>query len=128
MKKGISLSLAGSLCLVLAATAFGGVKSTVVLLNPALDGHYYGNVISQKGKCERGRTVTVWHDENENGGGPPDFKIGSTRTNGDGRYALDDAPQAPDGDQIAATVKKKVKGKTVCKATSTTAVAGAAAP
>ncbi len=121
--------LAGLLMLaVMSATALGKKKTKKVSTHVTLEVHYYapspasipqrwflGTVSAKKGKCVKGRSVTLVGDFT----GPTRFQA---KSGSDGSFFSfvdsDDFGSSEFGDdtQFYATAKKKKKGKTVCKA------------
>jgi len=67
-----------------------------------------------KRKCKRGRTVVVKHV----GGG----RFGQDRTNGQGKYFISASDAYNEPGRYKATVKRKKKGKIVCKKATSRAV------
>jgi hypothetical protein len=81
--------------------------------DPYAESRFHGKVGSKKKKCRKGRTVKVI----EVGEGP----IGSDKTNKDGKYSVPGGGALGPGDydephSFKAKVKKKKKGKFICKA------------
>jgi hypothetical protein len=123
MKRGLAVVLAiGLLGGLLAGGALAKKLSTSISLVNAEAGVYKGKVTSAKAACEKGRKVTVYHDENDNGLDPSDYRIGSDRTGKSGAYTVQ-GNQAPAGDTIIATVKRKKLKAGVCKEKEVDAVA-----
>ena len=122
MKKAI-LGLVAA-CVVLgsmAGTAVADKKSTVSVKNTGF-GDYEGKVKSKDKDCIKDRKVVIYHDTNGDGEVkvPPDFKIGSTRTDDDGHYKLLDEEQPPgSAPDIIAVLKPNGK----CEGDETTAEA-----
>jgi hypothetical protein len=122
-----------ALCAVLiggtiAAAASAGVESgkrlnTTLTLENSLPGQYEGLLSSKRAACEASRRVAVFHDENDNGLDPSDYRIGSDKSNANGEYEVH-GNQAPAGDTIIAKVsRKKLKDGTVCKGKKVDAIA-----
>ena len=91
------------------AIATHSVGSKITLSN-GIPGDYEGAVSSKKEGCVKGRSVSVYHDQNKNGVDQSDFKIGTSRTDKDGEYLIQ-GNQAPEGDTIIAVAKSRKLGK-----------------
>jgi hypothetical protein len=81
------------------APVIGHVRKTDsdVFVTSARNGNYKGKVVSPAERCERERTVRVWHDSE------PAFRIGTTTTKPDGTWQLR-GPEPPAGDKVYAVV------------------------
>jgi hypothetical protein len=89
-------------------------RSTITLQNKVA-GSYSGEVKSQVPKCEKERSVTVYHDEGDDGLDDTDFQIGSAQTNKHGKYKVH-GNQAPAGDTVIAVVEEdELSEKLLCK-------------
>ena len=67
---------------------------------------YKGKVKSKKGKCLKGRKITLVHNSS------PPFTIGETETDDDGNWTITGYfPQDPSDDKLTVTVSKKGKCK-----------------
>lgn len=62
---------------------------------------YEGNVKSGKSACEQRRKVILYHDSH------PRFRIGSDKTDADGRWAMHNRPAPPVGEKIYAVATFK---------------------
>lgn len=62
-----------------------------------------GKVRSLKQRCRKNRKVSVWHDVPESGPSSQDFLIGTTRTDGAGRWNLTSVALP---DKVYAVVKR----------------------
>ena len=129
MRIGIVSALAVALTTVVAVGGAFGEGSNVAggrltLQNPEF-GVYEGNLESEKAGCEKRRRVTVYHDQNENGYDPSDYRIGSDKTNRKGDYEVN-GDQAPAGDRIVARViHRTLASGTLCLGEEKKAVATA---
>ena len=121
MAKALVLALVGAMALgALATTATGSkphIGADVSIENTAV-GSYSGKVKGDKPKkCQKRRSVTVIHDDDNNGVDDDDFRIGTARTDRKGKYSLTGEEQAPKGDAVIAQVEKKTTSRQICDET-----------
>ena len=103
MRRALTVLILGAAATILVvAPVIGHVRRTDsdVFITSARNGVYKGKVVSPIERCERGRTVRVWHDSD------PDFRIGTTTSRRDGTWQLQ-GPEPPAGDKVYATVSVK---------------------
>jgi hypothetical protein len=95
----------------LAALAQAGGNSGVsVELENNSVGVYEGSLDAEKNsRCNGGRRVVVYHDEDDDGVDSSDFKIGSATSKRSGDFRVE-GPQAPPGDTVIAVAKRKKLG------------------
>ena len=100
--------IAGLLALTVGAlAALAHVKSFSSAVNidsaeriSSTKGRYAGDVSGGPERCQKFRTVQVWHDSN------PPFKIGTTVTNAQGKWRKV-GPAPPDGDEVYTVATRK---------------------
>ena len=111
---GIAVALVAALLLIVAvgvAVASGKAKSEVEIAKASGDQDgvdVRGTVSSKRARCEKNRTVAVYHDTPPPGPDNRDFTLGETTTNDKGKWRLS-STELPD------KVYAVVKGNRRCK-------------
>jgi hypothetical protein len=90
MRRGIVVALCvGLVAGFVAGSALAGAKlNTTLTLENSTPSLYEGLLSSKRLACESNRRVGVFHDENDNGLDPSDYKIGSDTSNRKGEYEV----------------------------------------